>query len=66
MNGALMPRRVASSACPYCPAVLDPPPGHQQRYPKCKEMIFIRDFGDRPLLVTQERAGAVDQNQSTN
>jgi hypothetical protein len=57
-----MPRqpRIHSSACPYCFAVLEPPPARSGTCPRCGERIYVRELGARRLLVTEEGVRRID------
>src|SRR5664280_112871 len=48
------PRSGGAAACPYCGALLNPPPERGRRCPRCRRQIVVRRVDGRRVLLTEE------------
>lgn len=48
------PAEVVLQRCPYCAAVIDPPPARSRRCPSCRRPIVVRRIDGRSVLLTAE------------
>jgi len=48
-----VPGSLAAATCPYCAAVLDPPPVASGRCPRCRHRILVKRISGRPIYLTE-------------
>ncbi len=49
----IVPPPTVSVACPSCGVMLDPPPDHTRRCPRCRRQIVVRHSGGRAIYLTE-------------